>query len=720
MKRGHGGWGGRILAAGFLALSGHCGVAFGQAADGSNAPPAQCATREIVVTASRVSRDIQSEPCAAYTLDAAAGTCRSAKRTTGNMLDGVPSVMVQKTSYGQCSPYLRGFTGYRTLCVIDGIRLNNSAFRSGPNQYWSTVDPLSIDRYELVLGPGSVLYGSDAVGGVLNALTLDPPDWTGEPTWERRLYYRGAGAERSNVGRVQLGGRVTEQLGFVSGYSMKNFGDLDGGKNVGTQKHTGYGEQDFDARVNAYIDDNTTLAFGHQTVRQDDAWRTHKTIYGIDWEGLSHGDDKVHSFDQARDLTYVRLQAGELDGFVDGLDVTLSRHAQAEDLLRVRKDDKIEKQGFDVKSWGGTLQLETQSRAGLWVYGVDYFHDLVGSYGRKYKADGSLDKVEIQGPLADDASYDIAGLFVQDTHSCFDGRLDVVPGFRYTFAAADANKVKDPVTGKTTAFHDDWQAAAGSLRLLAPLAPDRRHVVYGDVSQSFRAPNLSDLTRFDIARSNEIEIPAFDLDPERYVTYELGFKSRFERLVSRISCYHTTIDGMIVRTPTGRTTDDQVEVTKMNSGSGYIRGVEASETYRLTPQWSAWISASWQEGKVDAYPFSDAAVKKRDYISRMMPPTAQVGARWQAPARKYWAELIGDLAEDADRLSAEDQLDTQRIPPGGTPGYAVCTVRAGTRVASAVDLAVSVENVFDEDYRIHGSGVNELGRNLVLTANCSF
>ena len=77
-------------------------------------------------------------------------------------------------------------------------------------------------------------------------------------------------------------------------------------------------------------------------------------------------------------------------------------------------------------------------------------------------------------------------------------------------------------------------------------------------------------------------------------------------------------------------------------------------------------------------------------------------------------------AEKADRLSADDERDTQRIPPGGTPGYAVLTLRGGTTVLEGLDLTLALENVADEDYRIHGSGVNEPGRNLVLQAEWTF
>ena len=330
-----------------------------------------------------------------------------------------------------------------------------------------------------------------------------------------------------------------------------------------------------------------------------------------------------------------------------------------------------------------------------------------------------MSKVEIQGPVADDASYDTAGLYVEDTLHCFGEKVDLVPGARYTYTSADADKVKDPITGNKISINDDWNAIVGSLRLLLPLTPDRKHVLFGGVSQGFRAPNLSDLTRLDTARSNEIETPTPDLDPENYVAYEIGLKSHVGALVSQWSYYYTAIDNMIVRTPTGRKIDDNIEVTKKNSGDGYVQGVELSETYHFTSEWSAWMTASWMDGKVDTYPTSTAE-KERDYLSRLMPPTAQAGARWQRETGKYWVEMVSDLADKADKLSADDKRDTQRIPPDGTSGYAVFHVRTGTQVTKNLELSLALENIFDKDYRIHGSGVNEPGRNLVLTAQCVF
>ena len=703
------GW--RWAAAWVLAAAGTAGAEEPQAAAVAELP-------EVVVTAMRAETPIAEVPGAIHVVDRDSMQA-SAPRTTPDALRGLPSVMVQKTGYGQGSPYLRGFTGFRTLMMVDGIRLNNSAFRDGPNQYWNTVDPWSVARYEAVMGPASVLYGSDAVGGAVNALTLAPPEWTGEPTYERTLAYRGATADESTQARAGVRARVTERLGLAAGFTWKKFNDVRGGEDVGRQRHTGYDESDFDLRADYALNERATLTLAHQQVAQDDAWRTHSTFYGIDWEGLKAGDDQMRAYDQDRALTYARLAAADLDGFVSACNLTLSRQAQEEDLHRLRGDGRRDETGFDVVTWGAALELQSESDFGHWTYGADYYRDEVDSYGRHYKADGKLNKTDPQGPVADDAAYDLVGAYLQDTVPLFGGALELTPGVRYTYAQLDADRVLDPVSGETTARADDWDTVVGSLRALAPLGAARRHAVYAGVSQGFRAPNLSDLTRLDAARSTEIETPVDDLDPERFVSAEAGARYDDGRRSAEIAGYYTWIKDLIVRTPTGEVVDELQEVTKKNAGEGYVAGVELTLGWQVTEDWHVRLMGSWMDGEADAYPTSDP-VAARDYVSRLMPLTGQAAVRWQPAGEAYWLEAVVDAAEKADRLSADDERDTQRIPPGGTPGYAVLTLRGGTTVLEGLDLTLALENVADEDYRIHGSGVNEPGRNLVLQAEWTF
>jgi hemoglobin/transferrin/lactoferrin receptor protein len=691
------------------------------AAGGVQAEPAGgavAALPEVVVTALRAEMAMVAVPYAGHVIGRA-DLQDAAPRTTPDALRGLPSVMVQKTAYGQGSPFLRGFTGFRTLMLVDGIRLNNATFRDGPNQYWNTVDPWSVDRYEVVMGPASVLYGSDAVGGAVNAISMAPPAWTGQAEWERMLGYRGATADESHQVRAEIRGRASERLGFTAGVTWKDFDDVRGGRDVGRQRHTGYDERAWDLRADYALGAEAVLTLAHQQVRQEDAWRTHSTFYGIDWEGLTQGDDQKRAHDQDRALTYLRLAVADRPGWLTAGSLTLYRHAQEEDLHRVRADGRRDESGVDVATWGGSLVLESETGWGRWVYGVDFSRDVVDSRGRRYKADGSLDRVEAQGPVADEATYDLLGVFVQDTLPVAGGLLELTPGVRYTRAALSADKVLDPAGGGVTARQDDWDAVAGSLRALVPLGAERRHAVYAGVSQGFRAPNLSDLTRLDANRSNEIETPVAGLDPERFVSAEIGARYDDGRRTAGVAAYHTWIEDLIVRTPTGRTIDEMQEVTKKNAGAGYVQGMELTLGYWVAEDWQVRLAGSWMEGEVEAYPTSEPERVKAP-LSRVMPLTGQAAVRWQPAGRVWWAEAVVDAAGKADRLSADDRRDTQRIPEGGTPGYAVLTLRGGLRLARALDLTLALENVTDEDYRIHGSGVNEPGRNLVVQAKWTF
>jgi hemoglobin/transferrin/lactoferrin receptor protein len=673
------------------------------------------AKTEIVVTPTRTEKDVYYVPYTAYRLKGDESQLQEMVRTTPEVLKGIPSVLVQKTGQGQGSPFLRGFTGFRTLFLIDGIRLNNSVFRDGPNQYWNTVDPLSVRAYDLVMGPASVLYGSDAVGGTINALPITPPEYIGKSVFTPQLYYRGSTAEHSNVYRTQLGTRINEKFGFIIGTSIKDFGDVEGGKDVGRQKHTGYDENDYDARLEYSFGPDSKIILGHQTVNQDDAWRTHKTVYGITWEGLEHGNEKKRSLDQIRHLSYLQYKWKNIVGPIDRMHITFSRQVQKEDRDRIKEDDKRDKQGFDVTTWGSTLQLESDTGLGAWVYGIEFYYDDVESYRRKYNADGSLDKVAIQGPVADDAVYDSLGLYAQNTIFFKDGHFEVVTGARYTYSKVDADKVEDPLTGNRISIEDHWDAVVGSLRLLYSFTLVQDHVLFTGISQGFRAPNLSDLTRLDTARSNEFEIPQKDLDPEKFISYEIGIKSQLKRCAVQLTYYYTVIDDMIVRVPTGGIIDGCEEVTKKNAGTGYVNGLEFTASYNLTQQLNPWIAASWMKGKVDTYPTSSPE-KKREYISRLMPPTAQLGVRWNSDNGKFLIGATCSMAAKADRLSTRDKKDIQRIPPGGTPGYAVFDINGVWNITDDLGLSLSLENILDKDYRIHGSGVNELGRNFIVTA----
>jgi hemoglobin/transferrin/lactoferrin receptor protein len=668
-----------------------------------------------VVTATRVEDPVSEVP---YSVSAVGKLDfeRMMPRTTPEALRELPSVMLQKSAHGQGSPYIRGFTGFRTLMLVDGIRLNNSTFRDGPNQYWNTVDALSLQQLEVVRGPSSVLYGSDAIGGTVNALSKSRRDFGKGFDWDGGTYYRYASGEDSHMGRAEFSASVQDDFGVHVGGSIKDFGDLRGGDAVGLQPQTGYSEWDLDFKLSYRVTDHSHLVYAHQSVRLDDAWRTHSTIYGIPWEGTSQGSDLKRAFDQGRDLDYLQYQVENLEAFVEDMHFSLSRHHQDEAEDRIRSNSTRQIQTVDVETLGLCAQLESPSPVGRWVYGAEYYRDWVNSSYRGYDARGNLTSVRVQGPVADDATYDLVGVFAEDQIPLFAERLHLYIGGRYNYAAVDANKIRDPSTGATFSLADSWQTLVGSGRALYHVDAEQHLALFAGASQGYRAPNLSDLTRWDADWGQEIPSPG--VQPEHFLSLEAGGRLNFERFQFEAVYFHTLIDEMIVRVPTGEYAGTVPIVTKENSGEGYVHGIELTGGVRLHPDVTLWANFTWMRGELETPTLGGRTVTEP--VSRLMPATVNSGLRWRHPKGRVWAEFASTFAERQDRLASNDLLDTQRIPPGGTPGYGVYHLRAGWNPCNFATLSAALENLTDEDYRIHGSGINEPGRNFVITAEFRF
>jgi len=627
-------------------------------------------------------------------------------RNLPEALRELPGVHVQKTANGQGSPFIRGFTGFRTLALIDGVRFNNSTFREGPNQYWSTIDPLSVSRLELVPGQGSVLYGSDAIGGTMNVFTKDSGWRDGAGLNHGLLSYRGSTAEHSHGLHFEANTGEAGKWGLHVGGSVREFGDVDAAE-IGRQRKTGYDEWAGDIRFDAAISDQWTFTAARQQFRQEDVWRTHATIFGRPWHGTTIGNDRERSFDQERTLTYVRFAGDDLEGLAGNISLTASWQTADEWQHRIRANGTSDDNDVFVDTLGFDLQFTSATAIGKLTYGADFYRDDVDSRSAFYNAGGAFLRYGIQGPVGDDSTYDLLGLFIQDEITVSD-RATVFLGGRYTFASAAVGRYQDPATSAAASLEDDWSQLTGSARFVFDLNDARTWKLYGGVAQGFRAPNLSDLTRLDIARSGELETAAPGLDPEEYVNFEIGARTEQDRYRARLTYFYTDIADMIVRRPTGRVVNGANEVTKANAGDGFVQGVELAGDYKIDDNWSLFGFLTWTGGAVDQFP-SSAPEVVREPLSRVVPWIGHGGVRYESDSGKWWVELAGTAASKADKLNSGDRADTQRIPPGGTPGYTYLTLRGGSKLSESITVTASLDNLLDEDWRSHGSGSNEPG-----------
>lgn len=661
---------------------------------------------DTIVTASRTDEKPVQAPAIVKKLDQRQ-IAERLPRTLPEAMRELPGVSIQKTSNGQGSPFIRGFTGFRTLMLVDGIRFNNSTFRDGPNQYWSLIDPLSVERLEVVPSQGSVLYGSDAIGGTVNALTKDSgflSEAEGSFFTHGLASYRWNSAEHSHVEHLEASVGRGQKWGLRVGGTLSHFGDVVDGSGL-RQPRTGYGQWAFDVRFDYQLDEHWLLTAVHQQSAQNDVWRTHATNQGVSFAGTTIGTDRVRLFDQARSLSYVRLAGKNLGGVIDAASLTLSLQTQAEQQFRVTGGGVRSFNDVDLMTLGADLQFESKTALGKLVYGVDFYHDWIES--------DATDN-PWQGAVADDSSYDLLGIYAQN-HMDFGERVHVMLGGRWTYARAEAGRFRDAATGALKSYSDAWSNFSGSVRFLIDLDDQDRWQVYGGVAQSFRAPNLSDLSRSDIALTGQVEVPSPGLSPEKYLTYELGIKAQTESVSASLGLFHTQIDDMIVRRPTGVLN----QVSKSNGDSGFMHGIEASVRWQIDPHWSVFGHVAWVEGEADQY-IGLTTAQRREPLGKISPLTGMAGVRWQRTDRKVWAELVALAYGEAARMNVSDQQDTSRIPANGTPSFCVLTLRGGWDVNEHLTLTAGVDNMLNKTYRYHGSGSNEPGLGVNLGATVKF
>ena len=679
----------------------------------------------LVVTAQRVATPLSDTPYSATSLDANY-ILENTRRTLPDALQYTPGVLVQKTGYGQGSPIIRGFTGRQNLLLMDGVRINNSTYRGGPVQYWSTVDPLAIDHLELIKSQGSVLYGSDAVGGTLNAFGKSARfrDESAERTYvggAASYEYRSNG-QGSNIGRLETETGVGGKFGILLGVSAKDFGDISDNA-VGRMVNTGYPEQDLDLRFDYAVSPDSTLTLASYYVNQDNVSRWHRTLNNPGWTDGDHfagkGSYNYDNFNQGHSLTYLRYAGKDpqANAAIKSWSATLSFQnvKDGENLdANNNKVDQIQSLSTGVQTLGFDLTLESDAGPGSFVYGCDFYHDDVNSSGWSNNIAGTSYTEKL--PVADDSTYDMLGIFTQYTWKPT-AALEIIGGARYTYVDAKLGRFYgyNAATGTTTLVRDqsfNWDALVGSLRMLYHI--DTNWSVYGGVSQAFRAPNLNDLSGDVTSLADTKSRGSVDAKPEKFITYELGARRESASFSSGASVFYTDVTDAI------SSVKDGTRSITTNAGQGYVYGAEVEGAWRITPQWLLSGYVAWMDARTQAPDtLGGPAINKPN--TRQMPLTGSLALRWTTESKKYWVEGRVLAADTEDRITAADQAaDFQRIPTNGTPGYIVASLHAGWQVNEHLGLNCGLENLTDSNYRNHGSGQNEPGFNAIMGARVTW
>ena len=180
---------------------------------------------EVVMSVSKWEQQKRDVPNRIISLDARS-IAFTEPQTAADLLQSSGKVFVQKSQLGGGSPMIRGFATNRLLLSVDGVRMNNAIFRGGNLQNVISVDPFTIQNTEVTLGAGSVVYGSDAIGGVMSFYTKKP-----QPSYSDSLFFKVNSAGRYSTANNEKTGHLDVNIGlnkwaFLSSVSYTDFDDL--------------------------------------------------------------------------------------------------------------------------------------------------------------------------------------------------------------------------------------------------------------------------------------------------------------------------------------------------------------------------------------------------------------------------------------------------------------------------------------------------------------
>lgn len=603
-------------------------------------------------------------------------------RTLPESLMYLPGVLIQKSNHGGGSPFVRGLTGNQTLIVVDGIRLNNSIFRYGPNQYMNLIEPDLIEKVEILKGSGAVQYGTDALTGVIH-LETNQLSFTKKPVWNAKLNTRITNRFMEKSVRPTFGFQ-SKHIAIQAGGAFKEFGDLVAGGAIGKQSPSGYNESSQHIKAMINLGKGWTLKSNFQHLRQPNVPVFFKYVFENFITNTSAPID--------RSMGYAIVNKKIKGGKLNELKFFISRQ-------RIEETRKLQKKGSALmrteNDAARTVGIGTElgnSFSSTWnaTTGIDIYSDLVNSTRiDQSTADGS--SKSLRGLYPDNARYQSISIY--HLHHITWGKLQIEAGTRYNRYIAIIN---DTTLGKVNMKPKALIFQAGTSYQLI-----KNIFVYGNISEGFRAPNIDDLGTLGIV-DFRYEKPNYGLQPEKSLNTEVGIKFYNKIIQAEASVFRTGLRNLITRIKTSENISGYDVYEKKNIDKGYIKGSEVSIT--ATPSKYVYIRSNL------TYLYGQS-VSRNEPLRRIPPLTAHLIAGYTF--KDHEIGMIYTHSDPQYRLAQGDKDDV-RIGKSGTPGFNLISIY--TRVNfKHFTIQLYLNNLTNTIYKTHGSGIYEMGRSVTLS-----
>jgi outer membrane receptor protein involved in Fe transport len=645
---------------------------------------------EVTVTATRRAASLDDVSIAVSTIGRA--TALENKLATDALEDSL-GVMLQQTTPGQGAAIVRGLKGSAILHLVDGMRLSNAMFRTAPTPWFALVPTTSVDRIEVIRGTPASLYGSEAVGGVVQSVS-HLPDFSGDETaYAGNVIVAMDSADLRQSVRASLDAGTRRLATSLSAEYLDT-----GNRRVGSGERiapSGYSAKAARAVVRGRPTDTQSWFVDLHYLEQPETPRVDELVPGF---GQTEPSSSEFFFaPNKRVFAHVQHEFLAPSGIDWKFDAAWQR---IDDDRRTRNfgDDerRLEKNSSDL--YEVTLDA-AGSRANLnWIAGVDFYHDEV----RSSRVSQSLDDgttITLAPRFPDGSMITHAGLFARFEWVVGAGHR-VSAGLRHTDIRIELPDGTRITPGRLS----------GDLGWIFD-ATDHWQVV-ANLGSGFRAPNIADLGTLGNRPGNRFNIPNSALDAETVTHIDFGLRFHDANWRVELIAWALRYQDRIVSVGTGDTTAEGRDIVQsVNAASSRLHGLEAGLVAELTDRVQVSAALNFTHG-------TQRVAEIEEPADRVPPLHGRVTARFDV-ADAWQVETWLAAAAGQDRLSARDIRDV-RIDPAGTPGWAKFGASARWNSPEGWAATFSVDNLLDTRYRVHGSGIDAAGRNVTLTLQRSW
>ncbi|MCM4155114.1 TonB-dependent receptor [Gramella sp. AN32] len=667
-------------------------------------------------------------------------------QTSADLLESTGQVFVQKSQLGGGSPMIRGFSTNRLLLTVDGVRMNSAIFRSGNLQNIISVDPLFVEKAEVILGPGSVIYGSDAIGGVMNFYTLKPTlSFTDATEISGNIYTRFSTANNENTVHADLNvGR--QNWAFTTGITYSDFGDL----KMGEHGPDDYLRPDYAIRengVDVQVENPDPLVQVPTGYNQINLLQKVKYMPANDWDfdlGLIYSTTSDYPrYDRLyrkRDgaLRAAEWYYGPQTWFLGNININHKSNSNLYDKVQFTGAYQYFAESRNDRDFGKPTLFSTEENVDAYSANLDFVKDFSESqffYGFEYvlnhvNSEGSFRNIETEetgltaSRYPDDSKWQSMAVYSSYQWK-IDEDLSFQSGLRYNQVLVDAKFTDD--------FYDfpfeDADISTGALTGSLGLNWKQNRFVNWrlGLSTAFRAPNIDDIGKIFDSEPGSVVVPNPDLGPEYAYNAELGARFNLsDNIRMDLTGFYTYLNDAMVRRDFSLNGESEIDYQGepstvqaiQNAANAYVYGIEAgleidfSVSLRLNSQFS-YTKGEENEGG-DYVPLRHAA-----------PMFGNTHLMYHKRKLKIdlFSEYNGQFDFEDLAPGEQDKAYLYATDANGnpySPSWYTLNITGQYKVDQNWLATVSLENITDQRYRTYSSGITAAGRNLIIALSYNF